>query len=54
MSQLNSLNSVTQIFVVTVYWFDPDSSCMRDQDATTAHGETGLSRDKAMNARHGI
>ena len=30
-----SLNSVTKIFVITVKGLEPDTSCVRDQDATT-------------------
>ena len=30
------LNSVTKIFVITVREFEPATSCVRDQDATTA------------------
>ena len=32
---LNSVNSVTKIFVITVKGLEPDTSCLRDQDATT-------------------
>ena len=33
---LNSANSVTKIFVITVKGIEPATSCVRDQDATTA------------------
>ena len=36
MFSMNSGNSVTKIFVITVKGFQPDISCVRDQDATTA------------------
>ena len=29
------MNSVTKIFVITVKGFEPVTSCVRDQDATT-------------------
>ena len=32
----NSLNSVTKIFLITVKGLKPATSCVRDQDATTA------------------
>ena len=32
---LNSLNSETKIFVITVKVLKPATSCVRDQDATT-------------------
>ena len=35
MFSLNSLNSVTKIFVVAVKGSEPATSCVRDQDATT-------------------
>ena len=35
MFSLNSLNSVTKIFVVTVKGFEPATSCVRDDNATT-------------------
>ena len=34
MFSLNSLYSVTKIFVITVKRFEPATSCVRDQDAT--------------------
>ena len=34
-SPLNSLNSVTKVFVITVKGFEPAISCVRDQDAAT-------------------
>ena len=36
MFSLNSLNSVAKIFVITVKELEPTTSCVRDQDATTA------------------
>ena len=36
MFSLNSLNSVTKIFVITVKGFVPTTSSVRDQDATIA------------------
>ena len=36
MFSLNSLNSMTKIFVITVKGFEPTTSSVRDQDATTA------------------
>ena len=36
MFSLNSANSMTKIFVITVKEFKPVTSCVRDQDATTA------------------
>ena len=35
MFSLNSLNSVTEIFVITVKGLKPATFCVRDQDATT-------------------
>ena len=35
MFSLNSLNSVTKIFVIAVKGLEPATSCARDQDATT-------------------
>ena len=32
---LNSANSVTKVFVITVKGLEPATSCVRDQDATT-------------------
>ena len=32
----NSVNSITKIFVITVKGLKPVTSCVRDQDATTA------------------
>ena len=32
---LNSVNSVTKIFVITVKGLEPATSCVRDQDATS-------------------
>ena len=42
MSSLNSLNSMTKIFVITVKGFKPATSCVRDQDATTAPARQDL------------
>ena len=36
MFSLNSLNSVTKIFVIAVKGLEPATSCVRDQDATRA------------------
>ena len=36
MFSLNSLNSVTKIFVIAVKGLKLATSCVRDQDATTA------------------
>ena len=36
MFSLNSANSMTKILVITVKGFKPASSCVRNQDATTA------------------
>ena len=36
MFSLNSANSVTKIFVITVKGLEPATSNIRDQDATTA------------------
>ena len=33
---LNSADSVTKVFVITVKGLKPETSCVRDQDATTA------------------
>ena len=33
---MNSANSVTKIFVITVKGLEPPTSCLTDQDATTA------------------
>ena len=45
MFSLNSLNLVTNIFVITVKGLEPVASCVTDQDATTVParpmGETG-------------
>ena len=35
MFSVNSENSVTKIFVITVKGLEPAISCVRDQDATT-------------------
>ena len=40
-----SLNSVTKILVITVKRLEPATSCVRDQDATTAPAKTH-ERDK--------
>ena len=44
---LNSLNSVTKIFVMTVKGFEPAASCVRDQDAYHSTSKTHL-RDKIV------
>ena len=36
MFSLNSVNSVTKIFVITVKGLEPATSCVADQDAITA------------------
>ena len=36
MFSLISVNSVTKIFVITGKGFEPVTSCVRDQDTTTA------------------
>ena len=36
MFSLNSANSVTKVFVITVKGIKPPTFCVRDQDATTA------------------
>ena len=48
MFSLNSLNSVTRIFRITVKGFEPSISCVRDQDATTAP-ERHMSEIESLN-----
>ena len=36
MFSLKSANSVTKIFVISLKWLKPSTSCIRDQDTTTA------------------
>ena len=40
MFSLNSANSVSKIFVITVKGFKPATSCVRDQDATQQQQDT--------------
>ena len=42
---LNSANSVTKIFVITVKGLEPATSCVRDQDATLAPAKHRCEKD---------